>query len=95
MSFLMCSDRTGFIAVRNGLLLFFVATTYAVAPVLGFAWILLIMGLAQCPSSLPKTRLAYMTAFALVYAFYGEQIKVHLFRWILGREFYTGSASIL
>jgi hypothetical protein len=53
-------------AARHGLLLLFCATTYAVAPVEGFAWLLLSMGVAQCELERVRTRLTYVGVFGLV-----------------------------
>jgi hypothetical protein len=50
--------------LRDPLLLLFCATTYAVATVEGFAWLLLAMGVAQCEGR--RARLAYLGVFALV-----------------------------
>ena len=50
--------------VRDALLLLFCATTYAIATVEGFAWLLLAMGVAQCERD--ATRIAYLGVFALV-----------------------------
>jgi hypothetical protein len=66
---------------RNWLLLTFVITTYPVAPVLGFAWLLLIMGWAQCSLELRAARFAYLLMFPLVYLFYGEFVKKYVFEW--------------
>ena len=50
---------------RDSLLLLFAVSIYAFAPVDGFGWLLLIMGLAQAPE-LKKVRLAYVVTFILV-----------------------------
>jgi hypothetical protein len=52
--------------LRHALLLLFCATTYAIAPVLGFGWLLLAMGAAQCEPEARRTRLAYLAVFALL-----------------------------
>lgn len=52
-------------ALRDPLLLLFCVTTYAVAPVQGFGWLLLALGVAQCPAR-GELRLAYLGAFGLV-----------------------------
>ena len=44
---------------------------YALAPVPGFGWLLLAMGLAQCPADASRWRAAYATVFFLV-LFYTE-----------------------
>jgi hypothetical protein len=54
----------GLSRVRDALLLLFCVTTYAIATVEGFAWLLLAMGVAQCERS--ATRLAYLATFFLV-----------------------------
>lgn len=52
--------------VRDLSLLTFAATTYALANVGGFAWILLIMGLAQVENDRGPWRLAYLGVLGLV-----------------------------
>jgi hypothetical protein len=52
--------------LRHWLLLCFCATTYAIAPVVGFGWLLLAMGAAQCAPHARRTRLAYLGVFALL-----------------------------
>lgn len=56
-------------AARNGALLCFALTTYAIATVAGFAWILLILGLAQCEAEDRLARFAYCAAFLLVFVY--------------------------
>ena len=51
---------------RDALLLLFCVTTYAIAPVEGFGWLLISMGVAQGESKQRKMRWAYLTAFALI-----------------------------
>jgi len=46
--------------VLVALLLIFAWTTYAFATVSGFAWALMVLGLAQCDLTRRKTRLAYL-----------------------------------
>jgi hypothetical protein len=55
--------------LRDGLLVTFCVTTYAVATVDGFGWLLTAMGVAQCAS--PRRRLAYVAGFLLI-LFYRE-----------------------
>jgi hypothetical protein len=52
--------------LRDAALLLFCATTYALAPVAGFGWLLLAMGVAQCESDRRGTRLLYLTVYALI-----------------------------
>lgn len=51
---------------RDPLLLAFAVGTYAVAPVEGFGWLLLALGLAQCDRARPWLRGAYPAVFALL-----------------------------
>jgi hypothetical protein len=51
-------------ALRDGALLAFCAGTYAIAPVAGFGWLLLSMGVAQ--SGGPRSRWLHLAAFALL-----------------------------
>lgn len=53
-------------AVRNASLLIFAFTTYAIATVGGFAWILIILGVAQCEEDDRWARLGYSVAFLMV-----------------------------
>jgi hypothetical protein len=59
--------------VRDACLLLFCATTYAVATVEGFGWLLISMGIAQCAPGRGRrtTRALYLAAFALI-LFYRE-----------------------
>jgi hypothetical protein len=56
---------------RHALLIVFCATTYAVATVDGFGWLLISMGVAQCEPRLVRTRVLYLASFALI-LFYRE-----------------------
>lgn len=56
---------------RHALLILFCVTTYAVATVEGFGWLLVAMGLAQCPPEHRRTRLAYLGTYLLI-LFYRE-----------------------
>jgi hypothetical protein len=51
---------------RHVLLAVFCAATYALAPVAGFGWLLLSMGVAQAEPEKERTRLVYLVAFAVV-----------------------------
>jgi len=62
---------------RHALLITFAAVTYAAAPVAGFGWLLVAMGIAQCAETQPCLRLAYIAAFALVLV-YAETPLVHI-----------------
>jgi hypothetical protein len=52
---------------RHLLLLFFVCSTYFLLPVPGFAFALVLLGLAQCAPDHRHLRLAYLVVFALVH----------------------------
>jgi hypothetical protein len=53
-------------SARHGLLLTFCFTTYALAPVAGFGWLLATMGLAQCRPGQSALRGAYIAVFVLI-----------------------------
>ena len=59
------------LVLRHFLLLSFCAVTYAFAPVAGFGWLLLAMGLAQCQDDWTVVRVIYLGMFLLV-LFYSE-----------------------
>jgi hypothetical protein len=64
-------DRGGVVAparerLRNGLLLLFCATTFAIAPVAGFGWLLVAMGVAQCDPARRRVRALYVATFMLI-----------------------------
>jgi hypothetical protein len=52
--------------LRDPLLLVFCAATYALAPVAGFGWILLSMGIAQLDPEWHRMRAAYLVVFAWI-----------------------------
>jgi hypothetical protein len=52
--------------IRDALLLLFCAGTYALAPVAGFGWLLLSMGVAQLDPRRRRWRLVYLAVFAIV-----------------------------
>jgi len=54
---------------RNALLLLFAVTTYVIAPVRGFGWMLMLLGLAQCDDSNRPFRPLYLAAIVLVQAY--------------------------
>jgi hypothetical protein len=51
------------------ILLVFVFTTYPIANLVGFGWILCVLGLAQCSPSTRRTSTAYLLAFVTVLLF--------------------------
>lgn len=65
-------------ALRNASLLLFAFTTYAIATVGGFAWILIILGIAQCEPEDRLARFGYSGAFLLVVVYsmpWGEILR--------------------
>jgi hypothetical protein len=56
---------------RDVFLIIFCVTTYAVATVQGFGWLLIAMGVAQSDPDKWKTRIAYVVVYALI-IFYSE-----------------------
>lgn len=55
--------------MRDSLLLLFIVSAYAIAPVLGFATVLATMGFVQCDPERRGTRLAYLVAFVATQLF--------------------------
>jgi hypothetical protein len=51
---------------RNGLLLLFAATTYFIAPVRGFGWMLMLLGLGQCDERDRGFRPLFLAAIVLI-----------------------------
>jgi hypothetical protein len=58
-----------FETARHVLLLAFCLITYAFAPVAGFGWLLLVLGLAQCLPEQRLLRFAYILSFFLILLF--------------------------
>ncbi|KAF0244825.1 MAG: hypothetical protein FD180_2196 [Planctomycetota bacterium] len=54
---------------KHPLLIAFVVTTYAVANVVGFGWLLLAMGVANCPQENRRVRGGYFVSFVFIHAF--------------------------
>lgn len=70
--------------LRHAALLLFCAITYLFAPVAGFGWLLLAMGVAQLERRQRALRRAYIAAFVVV-IFYGEIPWAELTLGALGR----------
>jgi hypothetical protein len=58
----------------NAALLLFCATTYIVAPVEGFGWLLIAMGVAQCDPARRKTYFLYLVVFFLIILYRDEWV---------------------
>src|SRR6185436_10062399 len=65
----LAPDRRGTAAARNTLLLAFAATTYLIAPVPGFGWMLMLLGTAQCEERDRAFRPLYLAAIVLIQAY--------------------------
>ena len=59
----------GLSRVRDPLLMGFCATTYLMAPVAGFGWLLIALGVAQTEAERGRTRAAYLAVFGLVFLY--------------------------
>jgi hypothetical protein len=59
----------GAATLRNTLLLLFAVTTYSIAPVRGFGWMLMLLGLAQCGDRERTWRPLYLAAIVLIQAY--------------------------
>jgi hypothetical protein len=59
----LCPPHRVVSTIANYLLLYFIVSVYPIAPVLGFAHILLVMGYAQCAANARITRLCYLIMF--------------------------------
>lgn len=59
----------GLSRVRDPLLMGFCATTYLIAPVAGFGWLLIALGVAQTEAERWRTRAAYLAVYGLVFAY--------------------------
>jgi len=73
--------RLGLHRHRDALLMLFCVTTYAFAPVAGFAWLLLAMGIAQCEPGRVGLRSAYLATFGLILLY----DQVPWLAWLAGR----------
>jgi hypothetical protein len=65
----LLSWRSRFEPSRHVFLLAFCLVTYAFAPVAGFGWLLLVLGLAQCLPEQRRLRFAYILSFFLILLF--------------------------
>ena len=65
-SVFLVRDKQWLSRCRDWILMIFIATTYFLLPVLGFAYVLIIMGFAQCPLRSRSARMAYICLFGLL-----------------------------
>jgi hypothetical protein len=68
----------GLSKVRDATLLTFCVTTYAVATVAGFGWLLLALGIAQCQPERRTTQLCYLAVFVLILFYRQVPWALHL-----------------
>ena len=61
--------RWSLVRWREVALLTFVSTTYLMAPVIGFGWVLTVMGFVQCPEDRSSVRLGYLALFVALQAY--------------------------
>lgn len=61
----LCPTQHRFSAWRHPLLLSFLFTTYTIAPVIGFGWVLAVLGAAQATDA-KHLRFIYLTAFFII-----------------------------
>ena len=54
------------VSLRHGTLVLFAVTTYLIAPVPGFGCLLMIMGMAQCCESRPRTYVIYLLLYMFI-----------------------------
>lgn len=67
---------SGLIAItRTLIILVFVACTYLLVPVMGFSWIVIIMGLVQCPERYKKLRASFLPVLGLIYIYRMELVE--------------------
>jgi hypothetical protein len=85
VTFLWPCER-GMAQWRNATLLLFCATIYAVAPVEGFGWLLIAMGVAQCDPARRKTCLLYLVVFLLIIFYRDAQWVEQLLEFSQHRE---------
>jgi hypothetical protein len=62
----LAPDRPRLALLRNTLLLLFAATTYVIAPVRGFGWMLMLLGLGQCGERDRAFRPLFLAALVLI-----------------------------
>jgi hypothetical protein len=75
----------GLSKLRDILLIIFCMTTYAVAPVEDFGWLLIAMGIAQCEPERRVTRFIYLAVFFII-LFYREVPWANILLDHLNRE---------
>jgi len=74
--------------VGQVLLLLFVLTTYPIAPVLGFAWVLLVLNLTQNQGTQRKAHYACLIVLTMTLGLQGERMKVEISKLLFGTDFF-------
>ena len=70
---------------RHLVLQLFILLTYPTTNVVGFAWILIILGLAQCHEKFRKIQVGYFILFVLIALFSGGDLKHFIFGGIYAK----------
>jgi hypothetical protein len=68
--------------LRHAVLILFCGVTYALAPVAGFGWLLLVMGLAAAEPRQQRLRRAYVAAFLLVLVYSEVPLAGAALHWL-------------
>ena len=55
--------------IRSLVTLVFAASTYLLAPVMGFGWMVIIMGFAQAPEKYQKLRASFIVVLLVIYVY--------------------------
>lgn len=67
----------GLVAVlRTSAALVFTATTYLLAPVMGFGWMVIILGFGQCPERYKKLRMGFLLVLGVIYVYRMHLVEV-------------------
>jgi len=64
---------------RHAALQLFIVTTYPIATVITFAWVLIIFALAECPLNMKRTRATYVLLFLILTCFSRGALRETLF----------------
>lgn len=65
-AFLIPGSNATLVVVRTVMLMIFVVLTYPLAPVVGFGWVLLVMGFAQVPTGFRRLRIGVLALFIVL-----------------------------
>lgn len=76
----LAPTSTWLATLRHPMLLLFVLSTYMFAPVIGFGWVIIILGVAQLDPAATRMRLLYLLSFVL--------LQIYKYPW---RSLFAGS----